>query len=118
MLTFLSVGTRKQTFGMGREVQRGVQTVEGILIYTPDLGKAQRRRNIVSNYLYISVCSSTLSGVLVREDRDEQKPIFYVSKTLDGAETRYPILEKLAFAIVISARKLRPYYPVVENNSA
>jgi len=61
-------------------------------------------------YLYIAVSTSAVSGVLVREDRGEQHPIFYVSKTLDGAELRYPTLEKLAFAVVISARKLRPYF--------
>ncbi|XP_024004829.1 uncharacterized protein LOC112081985 [Eutrema salsugineum] len=52
----------------------------------------------------------TVSSVLVREDRGEQKPIFYTSKSLDGSEYRYPTLEKFAFAVVISARKLRPYF--------
>jgi len=52
-------------------------------------------------YLYIAVSSSAVSGVLIREDRGEQHPIFYVSKTLDGAELRYPTLEKLAYAVVI-----------------
>ncbi|XP_024016221.1 uncharacterized protein LOC112089703 [Eutrema salsugineum] len=50
------------------------------------------------------------SSVLVREDRGEQKSIFYTSKSLDGSEYRYPTLEKFAFAVVISARKLRPYF--------
>jgi len=61
-------------------------------------------------YLYIAISSSAVSGVLIKEDRGEQRPIFYVSKTLDGAELRYPTLEKLAYAVVISARKLRPYF--------
>ncbi|XP_024016829.1 uncharacterized protein LOC112090235 [Eutrema salsugineum] len=43
-------------------------------------------------------------------DRGEQKPIFYTSKSLDGSEYRYPTLEKFAFAVVISARKLRSYF--------
>jgi hypothetical protein len=34
----------------------------------------------------------------------------YVSKSLQDAETRYPKIEKLALALVISARKLRPYF--------
>ncbi|MES7295862.1 reverse transcriptase-like protein [Cutibacterium acnes] len=29
---------------------------------------------------------------------------------MNGAETRYPAMEKLAFAVVISTRKLRPYF--------
>ncbi|XP_010495640.1 PREDICTED: uncharacterized protein LOC104772759 [Camelina sativa] len=61
-------------------------------------------------YLYIAISCSAVSGVLVREDGGEQNPIFYVSKTLDGAKLRYLTLEKLAYAVVISACKLRPYF--------
>jgi hypothetical protein len=34
---------------------------------------------------------------------------YFISKALHGAEERYPQIEKLAFALVISARRLRPY---------
>ena len=61
-------------------------------------------------FLYIAVSATAVSGVLIREERGEQKPIFYVSKTLLDAETRYPLMEKLAFAVITSARKLRPYF--------
>ncbi|CAA7018242.1 unnamed protein product [Microthlaspi erraticum] len=61
-------------------------------------------------YLYIAVSPAAVSGVLVREELNEQRPIFYVSKSLIDAETRYPAMEKLALAIVMSARKLRPYF--------
>ncbi|XP_013601258.1 PREDICTED: uncharacterized protein LOC106308666 [Brassica oleracea var. oleracea] len=54
--------------------------------------------------------TTALSSVLIREECGEQKPIFYISKTLLDAETRYPLMEKLAFAVVTSARKLRPYF--------
>ncbi|XP_024009451.1 uncharacterized protein LOC112084535 [Eutrema salsugineum] len=37
-------------------------------------------------------------------------PIFYISQTLTDAETRYPQIEKVALAVVVSARKLRPYF--------
>lgn len=61
-------------------------------------------------YLYVSVTGSAVSGVLVREERGEQRPIFYISKTLDDAESRYSTLEKLALAVVTAAKKLRPYF--------
>ncbi|XP_024013058.1 uncharacterized protein LOC112087264 [Eutrema salsugineum] len=59
-------------------------------------------------FLYIAVSATTVSGVLIREERSDQKPIFYVSQTLTDAETRYPQIEKVALAVVVSARKLRP----------
>ncbi|KAG7559356.1 Integrase catalytic core [Arabidopsis thaliana x Arabidopsis arenosa] len=61
-------------------------------------------------YLYVSVSKHAVSGVLVREDRGEQKPIYYISKSITDPETRYTMMEKLALAVVTSARKLRPYF--------
>ncbi|XP_010496006.1 PREDICTED: uncharacterized protein LOC104773139 [Camelina sativa] len=61
-------------------------------------------------FLYVAVSDSAVSGVLVREERGEQRPIYYVSKSFTGAESRYPMMEKLALAVVTSARKLRPYF--------
>ncbi|KFK23221.1 hypothetical protein AALP_AAs47412U000100, partial [Arabis alpina] len=81
--------------------------LKAYLTTPPVLSKPEHGETL---YLYVSVTNTAVSGVLVREDRGDQKPIFYVSKSLDGAESRYPTLEKLALAIVVAARKLRPYF--------
>jgi ribonuclease HI len=36
--------------------------------------------------------------------------VYFTSRVLHGAEERYPQIEKLAFALITSARKLRPYF--------
>lgn len=59
-------------------------------------------------FLYVSCSETTINVVLVTEEGKNQ--IFYLSKTLQGAESRYPPLEKLALAIVVSARRLRVYF--------
>ncbi|CAL2257082.1 unnamed protein product [Prunus armeniaca] len=41
-------------------------------------------------------------------------PIFYVNKALQSAELRYPPLEQLALALVVSARRLYPYFQAHE----
>jgi hypothetical protein len=61
-------------------------------------------------YIYLAVSDSAVSSALVREDQGIQKLVYYISRALRGAETRYPQIEKLAFALIISARKLRPYF--------
>ncbi|KAL0304589.1 UNVERIFIED_CONTAM: hypothetical protein Sangu_3074300, partial [Sesamum angustifolium] len=61
-------------------------------------------------YLYISSTSQAVSSVLVRKEDGTQTPIYYVSKLLNGAKCRYPSLEKMALALVITARKLLPYF--------
>ncbi|XP_021719468.1 uncharacterized protein LOC110687160 [Chenopodium quinoa] len=61
-------------------------------------------------YLYVAVSPATVSAVLLKEEEKVQQPIYFVSHTLTDAETRYPLLEKVAYAVVVAARKLRPYF--------
>ena len=44
------------------------------------------------------------------EEASKQLPIYYVSKALLDAETRYSHLEKLVLALIVPARKLQPYF--------
>ena len=39
-----------------------------------------------------------------------QKLVYYTSRALRGAEGRYPLIEKLAFALITASRKLRHYF--------
>uniref|UniRef100_A0A2N9GFR2 Uncharacterized protein n=1 Tax=Fagus sylvatica TaxID=28930 RepID=A0A2N9GFR2_FAGSY len=50
------------------------------------------------------------SSVLIREEKRIQKPVYYTSRALRGAEERYSNMKKLAFALLIASRKLRPYF--------
>ena len=61
-------------------------------------------------YLYLAVTSHAVSSALVREEGRAQKPVYYTSRALRGAERRYPQIEKLAFALITSSRKLRHYF--------
>ncbi|KAK0574767.1 hypothetical protein LWI29_028755 [Acer saccharum] len=61
-------------------------------------------------YLYLSVTEVATSSVLIRLEEGIQKPVYYTSKALLAAETRYSPAEKIALALITSARKLRPYF--------
>ena len=41
-----------------------------------------------------------------------QKLVYYTSRALKEAEGRYPLIEKLAFALITTSRKLRHYFQV------
>nr|XP_009386626.1 PREDICTED: uncharacterized protein LOC103973709 [Musa acuminata subsp. malaccensis] len=60
--------------------------------------------------LYLAASQHAVSSVLVKENSSDQLPVYYVSHMLSGLEERYPPIEKLALALVLSARKLRPYF--------
>ena len=36
--------------------------------------------------------------------------MYYISHALVGAEVNYPLIEKLAYNLVMASRKLRPYF--------
>nr|XP_025680402.1 uncharacterized protein LOC112782271 [Arachis hypogaea] len=60
--------------------------------------------------IYLSITDVAISSVLLTDTEKGQQPIYFVSKSLQGAELRYPRLEKLALALVFSSRRLRPYF--------
>ena len=98
---------------MDREVRVGSPGAQGLSYYSPLLSKPLLGEVLL---LYLAVSEHAVSAVLVREEGTKQLPIYYVSKALLDAETRYSHLEKLALALMVAARKLRPYFqahPVV-----
>ena len=61
-------------------------------------------------YVYLVVFDGAISATLVREDAGVQKPVYYISKALLNSESKYQKLEKLAFALLITSRKLKHYF--------
>ena len=61
-------------------------------------------------FAYITVTCYVVSLVLVRMEDGLQKPVYYVSKSLQEAEIRYLPLEKAILAIVQAMRKLSHYF--------
>ena len=59
--------------------------------------------------IYLFVSPTIVSAVLIWEEDKIQKLVYYVSKVLIGAETRYLKIDKLAYALLITDRKLRHY---------
>ncbi|XP_057488501.1 uncharacterized protein LOC130774471 [Actinidia eriantha] len=72
------------------------------LLSTPDEGELL--------HVYLAVSEHAVSSVLVREMVNEQRLIYFVSKTLTDCQTRYLPLEKLVLALVVTSRKLMHYF--------
>ena len=60
-------------------------------------------------FMYLSASEHAVSTVLLK-DQGVQQPVYYISKTLVDAETRYLPLEKLVLALVHATRKLPQYF--------
>ena len=69
-------------------------------------------------FMYLAVSDVAISDVLFKAGQDRRpRPVFFVSKSLADAETRYSHLEQVDLALRIAAKKLRLYFqahPIVE----
>ena len=61
-------------------------------------------------FAYIAVAFYAISFVLIRVDSGIQRPVYYVSKSLNEIEVRYLPLEKAILAVVHATRKLPHYF--------
>jgi len=89
------------------ECEEALQQLKEYLGRPPVLCRPEKGHHL---QLYITVTEHAISSVLVQEIEQRQKPIYFVSRLLNGAEKKYPTLEKAALAVIVSARKLKPYF--------
>ena len=56
------------------------------------------------------MAEEAVSAALVQEEGKTQQPVYFISCILRDAKKRYQLIEKVALALVTSARRLRPYF--------
>src|ERR1044072_3056588 len=61
-------------------------------------------------FLYLAVGDRAVSAALVKETSEGQRPIYFTSKILQGPELRYQRLEKVGYALLGAARRVRHYF--------
>nr|XP_009386285.1 PREDICTED: uncharacterized protein LOC103973446 [Musa acuminata subsp. malaccensis] len=96
-----------KNFRWTAECERAFERVKLHLASLPRLASVSPGEKLS---LYLAVSRHAVSSVLVKENSGDQLPVYYVSHMLSGPEERYPPIEKLALALVLLARKLRPYF--------
>ena len=89
------------------ESQAAFEELKAYMTKAPLLAKPSTSEAL---YLYLAISEKPLSAVLVKKEDKVQKPVYYVSKVLHGAEENYSVIEKFALALVMASRKLRPYF--------
>ena len=60
-------------------------------------------------YLYLGVSDKAISALLIKKGQVD-RPVYYVSKVLQGPEMHYPFTVKVALALLNASKKLRPYF--------
>ena len=75
--------------------------------HPPLLSKLEKKEVL---YAYLVVTDYVVNLVLIRNENEVQRPVYYVNKFLHEAETCYLPLEKAVLAIIHAKRKLPHYF--------
>ena len=99
--------TLKRAFERIDECRKAFEKLKAYLASSPLLSPSKPGEELS---LYLAVSPMAINSALIREEDRIQLPIYYTSRVLRGVKGRYPLMEKLAFPLVTTARKLRPYF--------
>ena len=97
----------RKSFEWTDECQKAFEDLKKYLPSPPLLSPSMPEEEL---YLYIAVSQAAVSAALVRGKGGFQRPVYFISRAFRGAEERYLWMEKLAFALITVARKLKPYF--------
>ncbi|GJS86299.1 reverse transcriptase domain-containing protein [Tanacetum coccineum] len=99
--------TNKKNIRWTQEAEAALQEMKKFLEELPTLTTPIHGEVLI---MYLSTLTESISATLFAKRKEEQVPIYFVSRVLQGAELNYPALEKLILALLHAARRLRRYF--------
>ena len=97
----------KKAFQWTNECEEATMKLKDYLTQPPLLSLSVTREKL---HLYLAISNTAVSSALIKKEEDVQRPMHYTSQAFQGDEANYPMLEKIAFALVVVSRKLRHYF--------
>nr|KYP55489.1 Retrotransposable element Tf2 [Cajanus cajan] len=98
---------KTERFRWTPECEASFQQFKERLSTPPILSKPVTNLGMV---VYLAISGTSISAVLIQEKQDEQQPVYFISRTLQDAERRYQLIEKVALGLIYTACQLRQYF--------
>jgi hypothetical protein len=90
-------------FRWGAEQQRAFEEIKEYLSKPPMLFPLQQDKPF---YIYLSVGDTSIASVVIQVHDSKERVVFYLSRRILDAETRYPEIEKLYLCLFFTCTKL------------
>ena len=101
--TFTKLLRKGQSFEWGEVQQSAFKRLQRIMMNLLTMQAPIHKKPLL---LYMATNSYAIGGV--------EQPVYYISRSLKDAETRYPRVEKACLAIVYASQRLRHYFLIYE----
>ncbi|GJT57705.1 reverse transcriptase domain-containing protein [Tanacetum coccineum] len=97
----------KKDFTWTKEVDKAFEDLKIYIEKLPTLVAPKAGENLI---VYLAASKECISAVLMAERGNDQRPVYFVSRVLQGAELNYLIMEKVVLALIHAARRLKIYF--------
>jgi hypothetical protein len=112
-LPFFKLLKKTDEFEWTEEANETFESLKVYLNSSPILTPPKKHEDMM---LYISTTSTVVSTAIVVEREEEGYvykvpwPVYYISEVLTDSKIRYPYVQKLLYALLITSRKLQHYF--------
>jgi hypothetical protein len=112
-LPFLKLLKHQEKFVWTQEADQALAQLMDFLSKPTVLTAPRKKEQLL---LYLAATTHVVSTAIIVERQEDdhaypvQRPVYFVSEVLSESKTRYQLVQKLMYAVLITPRKLRHYF--------
>jgi ribonuclease HI len=104
---------KAECFTWTPEAEEALENLKALLTNAPILVPPAAGEALL---IYVAATTQVVSAAIVVERREEghalpvQRPVYFISEVLSETKIRYPQIQKMMYAVILTRRKLRHYF--------